>query len=86
MKLIEVKKNKKTLLVGSGIQEDIKTPIEITFTIDQDNYISLDSVAKEYKWSIYEALSCFCEYAPRLIPELENMIEIENTVPDGVVP
>ena len=75
MKLIEVKKNKKTLLVGAGTNEDLKTPIEITFTIDQENYIKLNNVANEYKWDIYDALNTFCEYSPRIVPELENIMQ-----------
>lgn len=72
-KLIEVKKNKNPILVGTG-NEEIKTPIEITFTIDEKEYLTLTNVLNEYKWNIYDALTIFCEYANDIIPNFESIV------------
>ena len=71
MKLMEVTRNDKKILVASG-EPGIKEPIKITFVIEEKDYMTLENVAKEYKWNIYETLTTFCEHANEIVPGFEN--------------
>ncbi len=75
MKLMEITKNGERLSTVHGIDDDLTTPVKIEFVIDEKNYNKLERATDYYKWSIYDALSIFCEFADRFIGEVELNFE-----------
>lgn len=77
MKLLEISKKGKTILVGEGIgKSEIKTPIEIKFIVDETDYQKLNQATNYYKWSMHEALTMLCKYSEEFIAEME--LDIDN--------
>lgn len=70
MKVITVEKGNKKMLIGETI-EDLKSPVKITITIEEESYKKFKAQADYYKWSIYELLEKFFEDAEILIPAME---------------
>lgn len=79
MKLIEITKNGKIIETGLG-NHGITNPVNINFVIDEEDYKKLENITKEYKWTIYDALSMFCEYSEQLIPEMEYSEEFHENI------
>jgi hypothetical protein len=55
LKLIEILKNGKRILLGEG-EHNIKSPIEIRITIEEDKFNEIQKIADYYKWSLYDTL------------------------------
>ena len=55
MKLIEIIKDGKKILIGEG-EKGIESPIEIKFTMDENDFNKIEKAAMYYKWSIYDAI------------------------------
>ena len=49
----------------------IKDPIEIKFVVEEKDFIALKNATDYYKWSIYDALSMFCEFADILVSTMD---------------
>lgn len=71
MKLIEVTKDGKKLLIGEG-RVDITKPVEIKFIVDESDFNKLNDISEYYKWSLYEVLKTFCEDAEIYVSDMEG--------------
>ena len=72
MKLIEVIKNGKKILIGEG-EKGIKSPIELRITIDEGKFAEIEEIANKYKWPIYDALEEILFSNPKEIIETAEM-------------
>lgn len=72
MKLIEIIKNGKKILVGEG-EKGIKSPIEIRITVDEEKFNEIEEIANYYKWSIYDAIEEILFSNPKQIIEIAEM-------------
>lgn len=73
-KTFEIMQNEQQIFVGVS-NEEFTSPIEIRFVIEKDTFDKLEKATKHYKWSIYEALTYFCEHADDIVGTMEAMAQ-----------
>lgn len=70
-RLIEVKQEGEKIFTATGYDEEIKTPVEISFVADISDFERLRKAANYYKWNLHEAFCFFCNHADFFISAMD---------------
>ncbi len=74
-KLIEVKQDGEKMFTATGYDEEIQTPVEVSFVVDLSGFEKFRAATSYYKWNLHEALTFFCSHADFFLAEMEGIAE-----------